>query len=110
MTERTYHSRITAMGTPFIATPHLVGSLHTVRPPMTEARRQHIYGKVQALRDEGHAQGMTPARYGIPLLIALFALAALWIVALSPASPPASPEANATTSVDGDGAGEGRVL
>jgi hypothetical protein len=66
---------------PFIATPHLVGSLHTVRPPMTEARRQHIYGKVQALREEGHAQGMTPARYGIPLLIGVFALVAVFCAA-----------------------------
>lgn len=70
---------ITAVGTPMITTPHLVGSLHTKCPPMSEARRRSIYGRVQSLRTEAHAAGLMPMRWGVLIILALVAIpATLW--------------------------------
>lgn len=51
-----------------LSTPFVISSLHTTRPAMSEARRQHIYGKIQSLQEEGRAIGEPSLRVGVGLL------------------------------------------
>jgi hypothetical protein len=103
-------AQITAQGTPMIATPHLVGSLHTQRPPMSEARRNEVHGPIRSLDEQARAIGEPPLWVGVLLILTIVIAAWAAIVAFTPATSSAPSEArvhSADASEVGVGDGEG---
>lgn len=64
-----------------LSTPFVISSMHTTRPPMSEARRQHVYGKLVGLAEEAREAG-EPSHIGGVLWLGLILsiLAFAWVI------------------------------